>query len=335
MSRSIRLLLSIAGAIVVAFLVHRVGGELMLGMFREIGWAFLLITAVYTVHITIRAVALWRCLGPSLRFRDVLRVRFSGEAVEMLTFTGPFLSEPTKAMLLKQLGVGTADAFGGLAAEYLVYIVVGFWMAAGALTALYAREALGAGFQAPIVALLATLGVFTTAFVFAAVTRTGLIAPSIRRLGRAIGCGGAAAAAAQRVEPVETVIVAFLHDRPARLVEVMGIEVVAHALLATDLWIALRALGFPVGIGEPLILEGAIKLVGLLFFYVPGELGASESIYVVLATALRFGAAAGLTIALVRRVRALIIGAIGLAVLTGTKARDAQKTAALEERRRA
>ena len=336
MSRTVRILLLLGGASVVALLLRQIGVAVMVDMFRQLGWAFLLITAVYTLHTAMRAVALWCCLGRSrIRFRDVARVRLSGEAVEMLTFTGPFLSEPTKGVLLKRYGIDTADAFGGLAAEYLVYIIVGFFLATGALVVLLSREALGAGSEVPIIGLLLTLAAFTMAFVYAAVTRRRLIAPGISWLGWAVGLGDRASRAAETIGPVEDVLVGFLHDRPARLFEVMGIEMLAHALLAADIWIALRALGFPVNPVDPFVLEGGIKLVGLIFFYVPAELGAAEGAYVVLATALKFGAAAGLTIALVRRVRALIIGLVGLAVVT--LSREAPVDAPLVEpvRRRA
>ena len=66
------------------------------------------------------------------------------------------------------------------------------------------------------------------------------------------------------------------------------------------------------------ITDDAIKLIAAVFFFVPGQLGAAEGVYVLLADALRFGPAAGLTLALIRRVRALLIATVGLAALTAS-----------------
>jgi len=92
----------------------------------------------------------------------------------------------------------------------------------------------------------------------------------------------------------------------------------SQALLVLEIAIVLGALGFPFDLGDPLIIEGGVKVIGAAFIFVPGQLGASESIYTLLAVAVGFLAATGLTIALVRRIRALIVATIGLAALVTT-----------------
>jgi hypothetical protein len=62
-----------------------------------------------------------------------------------------------------------------------------------------------------------------------------------------------------------------------------------------------------------LVMEGAIKLIGAVFFFIPGQLGAAEGVYVVLSDTLNVGPAAGLTLALIRRLRAMLVAAAGLA----------------------
>src|SRR5207244_13119603 len=76
---------------------------------------------------------------PTRRSSDL--IRFAAEAVEMLTFTGPFLAEPAKGWLLTRHGVTAAQAFGAIAIEYLAYTLVSAWLATGALWLLLARHA--------------------------------------------------------------------------------------------------------------------------------------------------------------------------------------------------
>ena len=91
LTRTVRLALLVLGLGVIALLVKRTGLRLLLRMVARIGWRFVAIVAIYALHVGLRAVALWRSVPrQAAAFVDVLRVRLSGEAVEMLTFTGPF-----------------------------------------------------------------------------------------------------------------------------------------------------------------------------------------------------------------------------------------------------
>lgn len=74
------------------------------------------------VHHATRALALHACvLRPGvLRYRDALAIRLSGEAIQSLTFTGPVLSQPTKAWLLEGHGLTLKEGFAATITEYLI-----------------------------------------------------------------------------------------------------------------------------------------------------------------------------------------------------------------------
>ncbi|PYR32155.1 MAG: hypothetical protein DMF90_24140 [Acidobacteria bacterium] len=319
MTRLVRLILLLAGVTVLILIAARIGMAAMLDMTRRTGWAFVWVLVLYTLHVGVRALALGRSLPETnLRFRDIWRVRLAGEAIEMLTFTGPFLAEPSKGLLLKRLGIDTSDAFGAIAVEFLFYMMVAFWMAGFSLVVLRVRGVFGEPFEVPVAVTLGVLMVFTAGFVYAAVARRGLIIPVMRLVSRALRRPGWMERAADRIEPVENFLVRFMHDRPGRLVEVLGLELVGHVLLAMEIWVVMRAIGSAASWADAFTMEGAIKLIAAVFFFVPGQLGAAEGVYVLLADALRFGPAAGLTLALIRRVRALLIATVGLAALTAS-----------------
>ena len=55
--------------------------------------ALILVAGLYALHIVGRAWALYACLtDEKTSFREILRVQLAGEAIEMLTFTGPLLA---------------------------------------------------------------------------------------------------------------------------------------------------------------------------------------------------------------------------------------------------
>jgi hypothetical protein len=58
-----------------------------------------------------------------------------------------------------------------------------------------------------------------------------------------------------------------------------------------------------------------VKFVGVVFAFIPGQFGASEGTYALIAGAIGLPAAVGLTIALVRRIRGLIVALAGLMML--------------------
>jgi Lysylphosphatidylglycerol synthase TM region len=315
MVRLLRTLLLVGGAAVLVVLVARVGPAVILDMLRRVGWGFAVATLLYSAHLAVRAAALWRSLPVrSLTYSSVLQVRVAGEAVETLTFTGPFLAEPAKGWLLAERGADGADAFGAVAIEYLLYTLVSAWLATAALSVLLTRGALPGAMRGPVIGIIAGMGVFTAGVAVAAVTGVGLLVPVIRRAGAIVGRQRAAVAVA-RIDPVERVLIDFMHRRPARLTEVILIEAAGHALLALEIAVVLGALAVPFRVSDPLIIEGGTKFISVAFFFIPGQMGASEGIYALLFRAAGFTGAAGLTMALVRRVRALMVAATGVAVL--------------------
>jgi hypothetical protein len=301
----------VAALTALVLVVRHIGPGTIAGLVRQVGWSFWLITLLYAAHTALRGVALWQTLPPgAIPLLDVIGIRFGAEGVEMLTLTGPFLAEPAKAWLLHRRGIETPAAFGAVAAEYLLYNLTAAWMGSVALGILLSRGALLRGLNAPAEGLLAGVAALTIGCAITAVTGRGLIASSVQAIARRVAPRRADAAVA-RVRRVEGVLVAVLHDDPRRLAAMLAVELAGHLLLAIEIMVTLDALGLHAGPGPALIIEGAVKWIGALFFFVPGQIGVSEGIYAILLPAVGLPAAAGVTIALVRRARALIVGGVG------------------------
>jgi hypothetical protein len=309
-----RILLLAGGAVVLAVLVASIGLDVIASTLGRVGLGFLWVSMMYLGHVIIRASALWKALpSRDLDYRQVLRIRLVGEAVEMLTFTGPFLAEPAKGRLLSSRGVPRAHAFGAVVIEYLLYTVVSAWLAGTAFSIFLARGTLPDGLHGPLVGMLVSVIVFTLATAFAAVSGIGLIAPTIEAIGSGIS-PRRTAALVSRIRPVERVLVSFLHEEPWRLLELLAFEIAGHALLVAEIWVILRALGIDIPAIDALCFEGGVKFIAVVFAFVPGQIGAAEGTYALLARGLGLPVAAGLTLALVRRIRALIVAGLGLAV---------------------
>lgn len=308
--------LLVLGLCVMALLIWHTGPLLLVRMLARIGWSFPAVVSIFAAHVSLRGVALWRSVATeSVSFADVLRVRLSGEAVEVLTFTGPFLAEPAKGWLLMHRGLTTAGAFAAVVTEYLLYTVLSACLAAVALTLLLVRGVLPSAVRPGAAIILGLTIAFIAAFAYAAITGIGLIVPILRRSRLFIGAPRAERAA-RSFAPIEEVVVTFLHLQRRRHAEVLGIEAIAHLLLILEIRILIATLGLSFSWSTPYILEGGVKFIAIVFAFIPGQFGASEGVYVLLAGAVGLPAAAGLTLALVRRVRGLVVAAAGLVVFT-------------------
>lgn len=312
--RSLHACILLAAVAALVLIVRHIGTGIILGMLRQVGWSFATVVGLYAAHTALRGVTLWQTLpSRAIPLPTVVRIRFGAEGVEMLTLTGPFMAEPAKAWLLHRHGLDGPEAVGAVATEYLLYNLTAAWMAAGAFTVLLVRGVLPRALVVPAECVIGLVALLTGGCLVAGITGKGLIAPAVSPVLRRVAPRHADAALA-RVREAEKLLVSVLHDNPRRLAAILTVELAGHALLAIEIAVVLIALGLHPGAATPFVIEGAIKSIAGLFFFVPGQIGISEGIYAVLMPVLGLPAAAGVTISLVRRARALAVGGVGVLV---------------------
>jgi hypothetical protein len=94
-----------------------------------------------------------------------------------------------------------------------------------------------------------------------------------------------------------------------------------HAALIGEAYVILSALSPGATLQTALVFEAVTKIVNTAGLVIPGRLGVAEGGSALLAGALGFAASHGLSLALMRRVRALIWAGVGLALLPLREAR--------------
>ncbi len=314
MPRSLRILLLIAGLAVIALLIRHTGPQLVWSMLLTVGWRVPVIAGIYGTYLVTRGFALWGSApAGTLRLGDALRIRLSGDVIESLTFT-QIISEPARGWLLTRQGMSIADAFGTIAIEFVLYDIPTSVMEIVAVVFLLANDAVPHATRVPFMLVLIVPVSFLSACTWAAVTGRGVIAPAVRKLGVFVGTARAEWLVA-RFAPSERVLVDFLHVERRRFLRVLAFETTSQLLLVLEVWLVLTALGYASPLGA-LVIEGGAKLISLVFVMIPGQVGASESVYALLARGIGVPAAAGLTLALVRRIRNLLVAGIVISALT-------------------
>jgi hypothetical protein len=298
-------------------LLWRLGPSDIFDALSRIGWYFVPVMLLGGAHHAARALALHVCLlrPGTVRYRDALAIRLSGEAVQSLTFTGPVLSAPTKAWLLERHGLTLKEGFAASITEYLTCAFVTVAMSVAGLVYLVAR------FQPPrlVVAIALGLAILFSAFLIASavaiVRRFYLIGTIIKGLARIGVLKGRLKPDMVWINRVEDLLLIVLRDSPGRFVTLVAIEVAAQVLLVWELFWLLRALDLVVPASYPLVIESCAKAIGIAFLFIPMQLGVSEGAYAVIFQVMGLSAAAGFALAFFRRVRALAVAGIGLATL--------------------
>ena len=261
-----------------------------------------LIAAVQLGQLFLSALAwramLDRAIGPAPAFR----LRLVREGVDSLLPVAQVGGEILSVGLLARRGVPAALAGAGTALDLLTEAatlpVVG--LAGLGVLWLLGNDVRGSAWVLGLVALSAA-----AAGGFALAQRLGLmrlVEAIARRLPGRLQVDGLHEALLARVRDGRAVSTATM------------LHVAAWSGGMFEVWIALRALGHPVGIGAAFVIESIGMLGRGVGFAVPGSLGVQEGGFIAGAALCGLGPEAALALSALKRVREIAVGALGLAL---------------------
>ncbi|MBI2189030.1 MAG: flippase-like domain-containing protein [Acidobacteria bacterium] len=244
-------------------------------------------------------------------FTRLFRVRLAADAVGFFTVRG-IANEPLKVLLLYDR-VRPEVTTAAVALERLAFAVVGTVIAA--LISLFAVRSLSMP--------AAWTGVFTSLVIGAALLLTiaGLLARRrsgdylgrlVTRLDHATGRRLEASRVVKFILDVEDVLLDLARGDRRRLVALTGLASICYMLNAIEIWLVFWAIGEPIGVMEGLAVETFARLASVASAAIPGNIGALEASNAAVVAALGLGG--GGSLALTRRVRALLWAAAGLAM---------------------
>ena len=312
---AIRVVLFLAGSGILILLVIELDVNAIVRLITRTGWNLVLIVLIYGGCQMARAAALWLCQPQAgvVRYRDVLGIRMSAEAVRLLTFTGPLLAEPSKVWLLRRRGLTTKEGIAAIIAEIVAHSLVATILSIAALAYLNGNFEVSPLVTTTVTVLIWAMGAFLVVAVVAIWFRIYVIGAGVSLLVR-LGLLGFARDR-REVKQMEDLILVVLRERPARLALILSCQVAANVFLMLEVLVALEAMGFDAPAHYPFLIEGSIKFVSVAFFFVPTQVGVSEGTYAILFDTLGLAAAAGVSLAVIRRLRTLAVAAVGFVAL--------------------
>jgi hypothetical protein len=297
---------TVAGVLLFVFALQAAGPRQILGQLRQIGYGFLAVLALSACRMAVRAKAWSLCVEDEERFTfaQAFNAFVTGDAVGNVMPLGPLASEGTKALLSRRT-MSTPAAFSSVVLENIFYsISVAVVVTIGTLAFLL-------GYRPTNAALTITLALGVTALA-AIVAVWWLLRSQPRLLSRFLKHDA--------VRTAEDQVFAFAATRPARIGQILALELAFHVAAVVEIYVLLVLLIAHTDrtVLMALILGTVERLITVAFKFVPLRLGVDQVGSGSIADLLGIGSSIGVTIATVRTARNLFWAAIGLFMLART-----------------
>lgn len=324
----------VAGLVLFAYIVQQIGWHEIAARIRTIGPGFPILLAISAWRPVGRAWAWFRCFEPQSRasklegFWPVLRARLAADAMGTVTSAGPFVAEPSRVFFFGGR-VSVREASAAAAVELLSYTSSCVLLLLGGMLALLVEVSVGGSLKTALIGavILTVLLLVLMAVIFSlkfvvverfceAVKRIIPFQRFHRLLDKEL----------HQLLELEDYVFDFFRKHPRDFFWVMSGEAVFHAAGVAEVFFVLKLTGvFPTW-SAAFILEALNRLINLLFAFVPAKVGVDEVGSAWLSGTLGLSTAAGVTLAIYRKLRLLCWTAIGLlclAMLTKSAKLDA------------
>jgi hypothetical protein len=307
---------ALAGAALFAYAVERAGISEITEAIQRVGWGLVLILVLAGLRFLVRAEC-WRwCLPPGSTFplRRAFAAFLAGDAVGNVTPLGLLASEPTKVLLTRH-HLATREAVASLAVENLVYAASVMAMVGIGLVVLAMNVEMRPVWRAALIAALAAL------------VAGGAASLRVMR-GTWEPTRGPRPRWRERLASVRDEAFRFSGGHPGRLGRVFALDLVFHALAVLEVYVTLRWLlaDRSPTLVQAIVFEALNRVITAGFKFVPFRVGIDEASAGALAPVLSVNPAAGVALAVVRKVRNLFWAAIGLVLVAAHPAETTKVT---------
>jgi len=329
------LLVTLAGLVLFAYTIQHAGVQETLDRVRRMGiGGFLLIVMLGGIRLLVRSLAWVWCVegSPRLRLRGAFEASLIGEALGNLTPFGTFISEPSKAVLVRSQ-VPLRAALSGIAVENIFYVLtLNVVIGLGALTFL-AYFPLDPALREGSFAALAGVALIVGIALIVILSRSTPLSTTLRWVLRGWRQHEWQRHLVERVGTLETRIYSFYGRHRHILLPLLLLEATFHLAGVAEVYVTLSLIvtGAPVTLLHALILESIGRVINIIFKFVPMRVGVDEGAAALVANVIGLGTATGVTLAIVRKARILCWTAVGVLLLARrglsirTVLRDAEK----------
>ena len=321
-----RLIAAIAGVALLGYLIWRVGPLNIAHDMAAIGWGLALVIALGGVIHLVRTCA-WRLTLTGCRarisFSRLLQLRLASEALGQVGIFGLLFGEGLRVSALDP-SIPIENRLSSVTLDRAMFIASGVALSlCGTVAALLLPAAddslrLSAGISAVILLGLLSVSVLVM------LNRWPIASRSANLIGRVPFLRHRLNTVLPTIRSAETKLLDFHRDAPSAFWISLALNVVSQALSILEICLILWLMGINAGFLRALVFEALTKLVNTVGAFNPGNLGTYEGGNMAIARLLGMTSAAGFSVALCRRIRALFwaaVGALCLFLLPGSRAK--------------
>ena len=327
--RTVGYLFALLGFALLIYLVVHTGPKMLLQQAKLMGWGLGFVIALGGISHLVKTSA-WRLALPGearkTSFAKLFGLRLISEAIGQLGFAGMVAGEATRATLL-----GSEVPLE----SRIVSVTVdrGLFIACGAIVTVC-----GIALGLFILPLPAALRTYATLFAILLVIVVALAALGMRKrwpllsgparvFGRVPKLGKWFQDKEALVCSLEEKLLDFHRHRPAAFWGNVVLNFVCHALAVLEVYFILLFLGQRVSLTGALVLESLTKVINILGFLSPGNIGIYEGGTMLLAKRFGLSVITGLTLSLCRRARGMFWALVGVLWLVLSRSASRQKAA--------
>jgi hypothetical protein len=314
-----RLAAALIGLLLLAYLVRRAGLSNVLEGIVSVGWGLVLVIALAGLSQVVRTWA-WRLTLLDIRHRPsfgrMFALRLGSEAAGQVGVFGQVLGDGWR---VAELGaeLPLTSRVTSIALDRSLYSV--------SSTIVTIAGVASVAFLLPLPGKIA---LYATIFAFALVASLLLVVIAVRKrwavlsgaagaLGRLGRIGRWVESKRETIQSVEDELLDFFHHSPAAFWKSFALQMAGQVAAVTEVYLILWFMGRHANFSSALAIEGFTKLVNVIGMINPGNGGTYEGGNMLLAKLAGMGATAGLTLGLIRRVRALFWTAAGAICAAG------------------
>jgi glycosyltransferase 2 family protein len=313
------ILFALLGLFLFAYFVRRAGLDQILVGIKRLGWGFMLILAISSVRQTVRSLAWMRCFEAPyrLRFRDAFAARIMGDALgNIVPLASMAVAEPSKAAFVTHR-VPLMVSLSAIALENIFYsLSVAVFIFSGTVALLLAFPLKPALRYASFGILAATIVIVLLGYVvirkqlkFLSGSLSFLHGRGVARdwMGKTI----------PRAQTLEGRVYGFYDRNRNRLALIIALEMCFHLAGVVEVYTSLWFISDVVAptLLTAFVLESVNRVIIVAFKFIPFRLGIDEAGTGMLAKALGFTQAIGVTLAIVRKARDIFWTALGVALI--------------------
>ncbi|HSB09525.1 MAG TPA: lysylphosphatidylglycerol synthase transmembrane domain-containing protein [Blastocatellia bacterium] len=284
----------------------------------------LLILALSAVRNCVRAASWYYSIEPSQRgvtFWTLMNAMLAGEAIKYLTATGPLVSEPAKAAMVRR-EVPLLQGFSSVFVENLIYYLTVFVFMFAGLPALVWLAEVPGDFKIAGFVLLLAIAIAVVVTWLAIRWESYILARGLEHLARLTARPGSEKSEpgqiesiASKVRRVEENLYSFYNRRRSAFYLIFCLNMGSHLINVVEVYVILALMKLPATLLNGFLVEAVTKVINLVFFFVPTRAGVYESGNALLLQALGMSAAAGVALAIIRKLRAFVWVGYGLGVI--------------------